>query len=333
MARSTPESEPRLFYGPGPGLRLLLIAGVCVALMVLDHRDQHLKDIRRYLAAAVHPIQQLADAPFAIVHWTRDNLAARSELTTRNRQLARELLVQNARLQQMATLEAENNRLRALLDSTAKVGNKVIVAEILSVDMDPLRHRIMINKGSRQGAYVGQALIDAKGVVGQVVRDQLRSSEALLITDPDHAIPVEIVRNSLRTIAVGTGDLDSLSLPYLARNADIRKGDLLVSSGLGGSFPWGYPVAKVTEVRGDTGEAFLRVRAEPAAALDRIREVLLVVPQPEAPVAPAEPAAPAPKVPSKAAKAPAAKPAVPAETPAPTPAVPSAPVPAPEPVE
>lgn len=313
-------------------MRLLLITGVCVALMVLDHRDQHLRDIRRYLAAAVHPIQQLADAPFAIGRWTRENLAARSDLTARNKQLARELLEQDARLQRMATLEAENDRLRALLDSTAKVGNKVIVAEILSVDMDPLRHRILINKGSGQGAFVGQALIDAKGIVGQVVRDQLRSSEALLITDPDHAIPVEVVRNSLRTIAVGTGDLDSLSLPYLARNADIRKGDLLVSSGLGGAFPWGYPVATVTEVRGDTGEAFLRVRAEPAAALDRIREVLLVVPQPEAPALPTEPLETAPKAMPRPGKT-TVKSEAPAGAPSPKPADVSAPVPAADPVE
>ena len=149
MALSTPESEPRLFYGPGPGLRLLLIAGVSVALMVLDHRDQHLKDIRRYLAAAVHPIHQLADAPFSAGRWARENLAARSDLLARNQHLARDVLVQNARLQRMATLEAENTRLRALLDSTAKVGDQVIVAEILSVDMDPLRHRIVIDKGSR----------------------------------------------------------------------------------------------------------------------------------------------------------------------------------------
>ena len=330
MALTTPESEPSLFYGPGPGLRLLLIAGACIALMVLDHRDQHLKEIRRYLSAAVHPLQQLSDAPFAAGHWVTENFATRTELITQNRQLSRNLLIQNARLQRMATLEAENTRLRGLLESTAKVGDQVLIAEILSVDMDPLRHRIIINKGSRNGAFVGQALIDASGVVGQIVRDQLKSSEALLITDPDHAIPVEVVRNSLRTIAVGTGDLDSLSLPYLARNADVRKGDLLVSSGLGGSFPWGYPVATVTEVRGDTGEAFLRVRARPMAALDRIREVLLVVPRPEAATSAAE--APAePEKSNKKSTVGAAKAAAPApvqKPPAPKPATVEKPGPA-----
>ena len=210
----------------------------------------------------------------------------------------------------MASLEAENARLRALLESTAKVGDQVLIAEILSVDMDPLRHRIVLNKGSRDGAYVGQALIDAQGVVGQITRDQLRSAEALLITDPDHAVPVEIVRSGLRTIAVGTGDLDNLSLPYMARNTDIKNGDLLVSSGLGGTFPPGYPVGTVTEVRGDTGEAFLRVKARPAAALDRIREVLLVTTKSPVEAKPPEPApAPLPVATPKSAAPP--KPAAP----------------------
>ncbi|NIM31733.1 MAG: rod shape-determining protein MreC, partial [Pseudomonas stutzeri] len=166
---------------------------------------------------------------------------------------------------------AENARLRALLDSTEKVGDRVLIAEILSVDMDPFRHRILVNKGSADGVYVGQALIDAEGVVGQVTRDQVFSAEAILITDIDHALPVELVRNRLRTIAVGTGDLARLSLPYLPRNGDVREGDLLVTSGLGGTFPAGYPVGSVSQVRSDSGQPFLEVSAEPTAALNRIR--------------------------------------------------------------
>ena len=146
----------------------------------------------------------------------------------------------------MAALEAENARMRALLDSTAKVGDQVLIAEIVSVDMDRLRHRVVLNRGSRDGAFLGQALIDARGIVGQITRDRGTSSEALLITDPDHAVPVEIVRNGLRTIAVGTGDLERLSLPFMARNSDVKAGDMLVSSGLGGTFPAGYPVGTVT---------------------------------------------------------------------------------------
>jgi rod shape-determining protein MreC len=261
------------------GLRLILIVILSVALMVLDHRNQHLREIRRYMAAAVHPLQQVVHAPVAATRWASENLAARTRLLAENSELQRERLEREGRLQRMAALEAENARLRALLESTAKVGDQVLIAEILSVDMDPLRHRIVLNKGSAEGAFVGQALIDAHGVVGQITRDQINSAEALLITDPDHAVPVEIVRNGLRTIAVGTGDLELLSLPFLARNADVQAGDLLVSSGLGGAFPPGYPVATVKSVSGETGEALLTVTARPSAALDRVREVLLVWPQ------------------------------------------------------
>lgn len=293
MALSTPDSEPRLFSGPGAGLRLLLLVALAVVLMVLDHRNQHLIRIRSYLAAGLYPLQEAVDAPTQATRWAQENLASRDTLIRENAQLRETELLQAARLQRMAALEAENARMRALLDSTAKVGDQVLIAEIVAVDMDRLRHRVVLNRGSSDGAFVGQALIDAGGVVGQIMRDRGASSEALLITDPDHAVPVEIVRNGLRTIAVGTGDLERLSLPFMARNSDVKAGDLLVSSGLGGKFPPGYPVATVSEVRGDTGEPFLDVAATPTAALDRVRQVLLVTPQTAPPPEPQPETAPA----------------------------------------
>ncbi|MCC7258704.1 MAG: rod shape-determining protein MreC [Gammaproteobacteria bacterium] len=311
MALSTPDSEPRLFHGPGPGLRLLLLVTLAVVLMVLDHRNEHLVRIRSSMAALLYPLQQAVDAPVTAARWAGENLASRETLIRENAGFRRQILDQAGRLQRMAALEAENARMRALLDSTAKVGDDVLIAEIVAVDMDRQRHRVVLNRGGESGAFIGQALIDAQGVVGQVIRDRGASAEALLITDPDHAVPVEVVRTGLRTIAVGTGDLDRLSLPFMARNADVRTGDLLVSSGLGGKFPAGYPVATVSEVRGDSGEAFLAVTARPAAALDRVREVLLVTPQatprepPQAVApddqAPAPPAAPAPGTPASVA--------------------------------
>lgn len=330
MALSTPDSEPRLFSGPAPGLRLIVLVSLSIVLMVFDHRDQHLARIRSYLAAALYPLQEAVDAPFAAQRWVMDNLAARDQLVADNARLREQLLLENGRSQRMAALEAENARMRALLESTAKVGDRVLIAEILSVDMDRLRQRVVLNRGSRDGAFVGQALIDAKGVVGQVTRDRGSSSEALLITDPDHAVPVEIVRNGLRTIALGTGDLDRLSLPFLARNADVKPGDLLVSSGLGGTFPAGYPVATVQDVRGDSGEPFLVVTARPAAALDRIREVLLVQPPPAEVAAPPEdtPLPPPPPAAARTGKPSGARPAA-APVPAPAPAPSPAPAPAP----
>ena len=244
--------------------------------MFLDHRGTYLEQVRAYLGAAMYPLQVAIDSPAAGLRWMRENLALRERLIAENAPLRRESLTASAELQRLAALQAENARFRALLDSKARVPDRVVVGEILAVDMDPLRHRVILNKGGRDGAYEGQALIDASGVVGQITRDQRDSSEAILITDPDHAVPVEIVRNGLRTIAVGTGDLERLSLPFLTRNADIKAGDLLVTSGLGGAFPAGYPVGTRDQVDGSSGDAFLEVAAKPAANLDRLHEVLLV---------------------------------------------------------
>jgi len=282
MALTTPDSDRRAFRNTGFGLRLVVLCILSVSIMVLDHNNKHTETIRRILSAAVHPVRLIIDAPFSLGHWIGDSTATRSELTNENSRLKEQNLIQSARLQRQVALEAENTRLRALLDSTAKVSGRVLIGEIMSIDMNPFRHRITINKGSNDGLYIGQALIDADGIIGQVVRDHFFSAEALLITDIDHALPVEIVRSRLRTIAVGTSDLERLSLPFLPRNADVVDGDILVTSGLGGTFPPGYPVGIINKISGDSGEPFLTVSARPAAALNRIREVLLIWPEPAA---------------------------------------------------
>ncbi len=274
------DSEARAYRNASPGLRFFLTVALSFALMFLDHRGTYLEQIRAYLGATMYPLQVAIDSPAAGLRWIRENLALRERLIAENTVLRSASLIANAELQRLAALRAENARFRALLDSRPRVRNRVVVGEILALDMDPLRHRVVLNKGSRDGAYEGQALIDASGVVGQVTRDRQDSSEGLLITDPDHAVPVEIVRNGLRTIAMGTGDMDRLSLPFLTRNADIKSGDLLVTSGLGGAFPAGYPVGTVTRVDGSAGDAFLEVTARPTAQLDRLHEVLLVFSEP-----------------------------------------------------
>ncbi|UCG71795.1 MAG: rod shape-determining protein MreC [Chromatiales bacterium] len=282
MALGTPDNDQRGFRDPGYGLRLIVVCVLSIALMIADSRISLMQDIRRVLAASAYPLQLLIDAPAAFGRWLGDSTATRAQLFEENEQLRQTRLEQSARLQRMAALEAENARLRALLDSTAKVGDRVLIAEIMSVDMNPFRHRVVINKGSREGAFVGQALIDADGVVGQLTRDQVFAAEAILVTDIDHALPVEILRTRQRTIAVGTGQLDRLSLPFLPRNTDIETGDLLVTSGLGGTFPAGYPVAVVSEIAAESGAEFLRVDATPAAQLTRVREVLLIFPAADA---------------------------------------------------
>lgn len=274
------DSDHRAFRDASPGLRLVLICIFSIGVMALDNQNRHLEGVRQILAASIYPIRLLVDAPFSIGRWLSDNFATRNTLITENDQLKRKILIHNARLQRMASLEAENARLRTLLDSTAKVGDRVLIAEIMSVDMNPFRHMIVINRGSVDGIQVGQAMIDGQGIIGQVIRDHIFSAEAILITDIDHALPVELVRNRLRTIAVGTGDLERLSMPFLPRNADVQVGDLIVTSGLGGTFPPGYPVGVIRDVISEVGQPFLKISAEPAAALNRIREVLLIWTEP-----------------------------------------------------
>lgn len=262
--------------GISMGARFLLLSLVCLSLMLLDQREHHLARVRQALSVVVYPVRVLVDLPFSAWRATQTTFADRETLIAENESLKRERLNAEFRLQRLAALEMENARLRELLDSTARVGSRALIAEILAVDLDPYRQRFDLNRGLVDGVYVGQALLDAQGVVGQVVRVGPLTSEAVLITDADHAVPVSVNRNGLRTIAVGTGDSGRLRLPYLTNNADIEVGDLLVSSGLGGVFPAGYPVGRVVEVRLRPDQAFAEVLAAPVAALDRDREVLLV---------------------------------------------------------
>lgn len=270
------DNKPLFDRGPSLGTRMVLMALLSVALMVLDHRQGHLETVRDALSVAVYPIRVLVDMPSASFGWTRERLAERSRLVAENRDLRIESLRLRARMQQLATLEAENARLRSLMESPARLANRVQVAEILAVDLDPYRHRIALNRGAHAGVYAGQALLDAEGIVGQVVQVNPLGAEAILISDPSHATPVELNRNGLRTVALGMGDITRLDLPFLPNSADIRIGDLLTTSGLGDAFPAGYPVARVTRVERRPGEPFARIEAEPTAALNRTRQVLLV---------------------------------------------------------
>jgi rod shape-determining protein MreC len=280
------EHKPMFTRGPSLGARLFLLGVASVLLMVLDHQRDTLQSLRAGLTVAVYPIQVVVDLPFRLSGWTAENFSTRTRLLAENRRLRAESLESRVRLQRLAALEAENSRLRALLESTPAVADRVLVARILSVDLDPFRHRLVIDKGGRQDVYAGQAMLDADGIVGQVTRVGPITAEAILISDPGHATPVEVNRNGLRTIALGTGDSSRVRLPFLPNNADVRTGDLLVSSGLGGAFPAGYPVAEVVTVERRPGEPFMAVEAEPTGALIREREVLLVWGNPPAEDAP-----------------------------------------------
>jgi rod shape-determining protein MreC len=259
---------------------LLGVSLLSIALMTIDHRQHHLDSMRSALSVVVYPLQLLVDLPGNTIDWFRESLSTRRQLQEENFSLRKQQLILNTQLQKLEALESENRHLRALLDSSFQVGERpMLIAALLSVDMDPYRHQIEINKGSLDNLFEGQPLLDSRGIMGQLIHVGPFTSTAMLITDPAHAIPVQINRNGLRTIALGTGKLDQLELPNIPNNVDIQVGDLLVSSGLGGRFPPGYPVAEVVEVEQDPGRAFSRVLARPRAQLDRSREVLLVWPE------------------------------------------------------
>ncbi len=247
-----------------------------LALMVDDSRNHHLEFLRSSLAVALYPMQYLAALPSRLSRAVDGRLADEADLRERNALLEQENLKLKGRMQTFAALEIENRRLRDLLGSSFDVGERVLIAELLQVDLDPYHQQVLVDKGSTSGVFVGQPVLDADAVMGQVISTNPLTSTVLLITDASHSLPVQVNRNGLRTVANGTGLVNRLRLPHLPENADIRVGDLLVTSGLGGVFPPGYPVARVTEVGFEPRSQFAIVTAEPTARLDRSHEVLLV---------------------------------------------------------
>lgn len=233
------------------------------------------QSLRTPFAVMLYPLQQLISSPARFFRETRDNVTTYAALVAENQRLRDEALILRTRQLKFDALEQENIRLRGLLDTSFKIGEQVMIAELLSINLVPYEQVVVVNKGSRFGVHTGQAVFDGRGVVGQVLRVTPYSAEIMLITDSSHAIPVQINRNGIRTIALGTGRIDRLALPYLPSNADVKVGDLLVTSGLGGVFPAGYPVARVAAIAPEKSP-LEKVSAVPLALLDRNRELLLV---------------------------------------------------------
>ena len=277
-SRETSSNPGRI---PALGIRALGLIFISIQLMYFDNRDNHLDTVRNGVGAAVYPLRVIVDAPTHLWGWLGEATTSRNDMELELDRLKAERLLTNARLQKLNALEAENSRLRAMLDARAKVRDRTRVAEIMSVDANPYSHSLVIDIGTQEGVEDGQALIDADGVVGQVIEAGLMTSQAMLISDTDHALPVEVNRNGLRTIVVGTGKIDQLKLPFVVNNADIQVGDLLVTSGLGGAFPSGYPVAIVESVTRIPQEPYADVTARPSASLGQVREVLLIFSAPD----------------------------------------------------
>ncbi len=249
-----------------------------IVLMTVDHKQNHLESLRSVLSTLVYPLQYVVNLPVAATHLLSDSVVTRQKLLEENARLNEEHLKLNSRLQRFVILEEENRRLRELLESSLDLSERVLVADLIEVDLEPFRRQIIVNKGRNQGAYDGQPVVDAGGIMGQIIHVGPFSSTVLLITDPTHALPVQINRNGLRAIAVGTGQDGTLSLEHLPTNADIHEGDLIVSSGLGHRFPRGYPVGTISEIVFVPGEPFAQVSVAPSANLGKSREVLLVWP-------------------------------------------------------
>jgi rod shape-determining protein MreC len=242
--------------------------------MTVDHRYQYLDCLRDVLGTVVYPFQYLIHLPTYTKDWLDQNLAGRSTLLRENARLREKQIFLNAQLQKLTTLEAENRRLRSLLESAVNSTDRMLIAELLAVDFDPYRHHILLNRGYRHNVYVGQPVIDQSGIIGQIIHIGPFTSTAILITDINHALPIQINRTGVRTLALGTGNFQELKLLHVPNNEDVKVGDLLVTSGLGGRFPRGYPVGVV--IKSEPSSPFANIIAKPLAQLDRIREVLLL---------------------------------------------------------
>ena len=264
----------------GKILPAILLAALSASVMFVDHRFTHLEGLRSGISIVISPLRYLISLPAQSGAWISEWFRTHNRLVNENRQLKQSERLLNARLQKMGVLLEENARLRSLLGSARKLADDVIVAELLSVDQNPYRQLIELNKGSLDGLTDGQAVIDDYGVMGQVVHVTPNSATAMLI--PEHAIPVQFIKTGLRTIAFGNGNTDELELSFLPATADINIGDELVTSGLGGRFPADYPVATVVDITHDQTHGFVSAMARPKARLDSSREVLVI--KPKAPV-------------------------------------------------
>ena len=257
-------------------LRLLTYLALAVALLVLDHRGGWLTRIRAQANVAVQPLWWLAGLPARLGDSVREDAVTRATLAEDNRRLRNALLVSGARQARLQVAAAENARLRGLLGAAERGGLDVQLAPILDIDLDPTRQRLMLDAGSNDGVRVGQSVIDAGGLVGQIIAVTQATATVLLITDPDHAVPVLVGRNGVRLVAYGLGRSDQLELSNIPLSADVKVGDAIITSGLGGRFPPGFPVGTVVALRPDDSRAFLVAEIKPAAQLDRGRDVLLL---------------------------------------------------------
>ncbi|MEH6504605.1 MAG: rod shape-determining protein MreC [Cycloclasticus sp.] len=268
--------KPIFSKGPSTSARFMAAAVISILLLLLAQKTDYLQRVKDGLSLVVHPILVIVDLPAKTYDWLTENTRGRAAVLEENRELKSEALILKAKLQKFNAIEKENTRLHSLLESSFKIGEQFISASLIKVNLNPNTQQVVIDKGHRFDLHLGQPALNEDGVIGQIIEVRPQTSSIILITDPNHAIPVEINRTGLRTIATGNGSKNTINLPYLPHNADIKSGDLLTSSGLGGVFPKGYPVATVSKLTPLQGEAFMQAEATTIAKIDNTRELLLV---------------------------------------------------------
>lgn len=276
VAEKDNQRRPRI---PALNTKLIIFVVLSFILLINDQRNNYLSILRNSIAIAIYPLQSAVEIPSRLTDWFDLRIKSKEILIQENQNLLSQQKINSSILQRYESLEQENERLKQILNAASNLDNKVEITRIISVNVNPYRHTIVIDKGERDGVYEGQVLLGADGVIGQILHTNFLTSEAILISDSDHALPVEINRNGLRTIVLGNGSYTKLDVPYIPNNTDIEIGDLLVTSGLGGKFPSGYPVAKVDFIESDLSEQFYKVSAKPIAYLNQVREVMLLKPE------------------------------------------------------
>ncbi|MDP2783794.1 MAG: rod shape-determining protein MreC [Sulfurimicrobium sp.] len=270
------DHEPFFKRGPSPYARLAFFGLLSLILMAVDARFNQLEPLRQLVGLALHPLQQIANSPLALSRRAGEFFVTQNQLAGENARLKQQQLVTAFQVQRNQSLQAENAYLQRLLASREKFGDSAIAVEIMSDRRDPFSRRIIVDKGSSNHVLPGQAVIDDTGLVGQVTRVQVLSSEVTLITDKGQAVPVEVVRNGLHAIAFGHGQDNTLELAFMATNMDIQNGDKLVTSGIDGTYPRGMPVAIVTQIERNAGYPFAKITCTPSAGVGRYRHLLVV---------------------------------------------------------
>ena len=270
------EMAPQFFrHGPSLLARLVFFVMLSLLLMAADTRFKYLPEIRQAFAIVIYPLQKLANTPSAIYDAISEFFASQ-HLTVENEDLKQQRLIDHGQLQRLQALEAENVQLRKLLETTQRLESKAVMAEILHVPRDPFNRKVILDKGSQSGIQPGQVVVDDVGVVGQVTRSSPWLSEVTLITDKDHSVPVQVVRNGLRSVVSGTGKVGTLELRYVAVNTDIEEGDMLVTSGIDGVYPPDLPVAVVSKIERNPTYVFAQVTCTPTAGVGHYRQLLIL---------------------------------------------------------